>query len=144
MPNSDKKRKTIGIIGAGAMGVAAALEISEQFPDLFDVVIYETHCDILQGSSGGTPGRMGLGYHYADLETALKYLEYTIGFIKRFPKSIRNDDLEGRYFITRDSLVDPGYLLKIYSQISESYNEIAKKDPDIMKAFGGSQMSHKF
>jgi hypothetical protein len=146
MPNgsNDKKRKTIGVIGAGAMGIAAALEIRRQFTDLYDVEIYEAHGDILLGSSGGTPGRMGFGYHYADLETALKYLEYTIGFIRRFPESIRDDNLEGQYFITHDSLVDPGYLLQIYSKISQSYNEIARTDPDIMKIFGGQLMSHRF
>ena len=145
MPNSDNyKKRKIGIIGAGAMGVAVALEIKERFPDLFDVEIYEALKDILEGSSGGTPGRMGFGYHYSHPETALKYLEYTISFIKKFPQSIKNNDLEGRYFITNNSLVDAGSLLKVYSMISEAYKEIAQNDPDIMRILGGSPFSHKF
>ena len=41
-------------------------------------------------------------------------------------------------------MVDAGSLLKVYSKISEAYNEIAQKDPDIMKILGGSPFSHKF
>ena len=89
MPNSDNyQKRKIGIIGAGAMGVALAIEIKERFPDL-DVEIYEAHNDILEGSSGGTPGRMGLGYHYSHLETALKYLEYTIHSLENFLNLLR-------------------------------------------------------
>jgi hypothetical protein len=146
MPNSNNdENKTIAVIGAGVMGLVFALLLKEFFGDEFEVVIFEAREEPLKGSSDGTPNRMGLGYHYPDIATALLYQKYTIEFAKKFPDCITKDDKKGEYYINPRSLVQVSDLLAVYEQISEKFRQYAEEDPDIKNIFGDDSFgSHRF
>ena len=67
------------VVGEGIAGQATALELAARG---HKIVILEQNKDILQGTSAGTPGRMGLGYHYFDFNNAKFYMENTVEFMK--------------------------------------------------------------
>lgn len=101
----------------------------------YEVVILEQAEDILQGTSARTPGRMGLGYHYFDFDTAKFYMEQTLAFMKKYSDCfLGNDSSEsylrnGRYFIVKDSLVKTQNLMHTYDKVSLKYEQMARSDP---------------
>lgn len=119
------------IIGGGAAGCTTAIELKK---DGHEVVILEKDADLLKGTSARTPGRMGLGYHYFDSNTARLYMENTIGFMKKYADCFLGDEnanylKKGRYFITKDSLIPRQDLMAAYDEISLHFESMCRTDP---------------
>lgn len=129
----------ITIIGGGIAGCTTAIELRKRG---HEVVILERDEDILRGTSARTPGRMGLGYHYFDSDTAKLYMTNTIEFMKKYSDCFLGDESapylrDGRYFITKDSLVLPQELMASFDEISMEFEKSCEKDPsnNIFKTF---------
>jgi predicted Ser/Thr protein kinase len=123
---------SIIVVGGGAAGIGAALEIAERG---YQVQLIEKN-QLGTGSSGRNPGRMGHGFHYEDFDTAKMYLRasiqvqrkyprYLIGIEKDFSHPIRH----GRYFITKDSKPTPQKILETYEKIKQEYIRLIEEDP---------------
>lgn len=129
----ESNKPTIVIIGAGAAGFSAALELAEKG---YQVELLEK--DTLgSGASGRNPGRMGHGFHYTDLETAKAYLHASILVQKTHPGYLVGQELpfnaslrHGRYFITKDSNPPKDKILETYEAIKEEYKRLCKLDPN--------------
>ena len=120
----------IVIIGGGIAGCTTAIALRENG---HEVTILEKDADLLRGTSARTPGRMGLGYHYFDSSTARFYMENTIGFMKKYSDCFLGDEessylQNGRYFITKDSLVPLQELMATYDEISLQFESICRED----------------
>ena len=74
-------RREVTVIGGGAGGCGSALALAECG---WKVSLYEKNT-LLSGTSGRTPGRLGLGFHYMDLQTSEMLLRATVRFVKTFP-----------------------------------------------------------
>lgn len=125
--------KPIVIIGAGAAGFSAALELAQKG---YQVELIEK--DTLgSGTSGRNPGRMGHGFHYTDIETAKAYLHASILVQKTHPGYLIGQDLpfnnplrHGRYFITKDSNPPKDKILETYKAIKEEYKRLCDLEPE--------------
>ncbi len=111
-------------------GCNTAVELSKKG---HEVVILERDEDVLRGTSARTPGRMGLGYHYFDSETAKLYMTNTVEFMKNYSDCFLGDETtsylrDGRYFITKDSLVNLQDLMASYDKISDHFEEMCRRD----------------
>lgn len=127
------------VIGAGIAGLSAANKQAELGKT---AAIFEQRPEFMQGASIRNPGRMGLGYHYADLPTAIFYLNATLAFVKKYKKRgldfrLGADSIpethpmrNGRYFVPKNSLVPAAKLADIYSALREEYRRKVKEDPD--------------
>ena len=118
------------IIGGGIAGCTTAIELGKQN---HKIVILEKDKDILRGTSARTPGRMGLGYHYFDLETAKFYMKNTIEFMKKYSDCFLGDDdnsylRKGRYFATKDSLIPLQELMASYDKMSLHFEVMCRED----------------
>lgn len=121
------------VIGGGVAGVEAATRISETYPDA-QVVLFEKY-RLLTGSSSRTPGRLGLGFHYAN-ETAFQILEASISVQRKYPGYLVGQDLpqahplrHGRYFVTKDSTKSFSEIIDFYHQLQAHYAELVAADP---------------
>ncbi|MGL3199017.1 MULTISPECIES: FAD-dependent oxidoreductase [Curtobacterium] len=117
----------IAVLGAGAAGCATALALAHAG---HDVTLVDRR-GLLEGTSNGTPARLGLGFHYADRATALLLLEHTIDFVTRVPGCTLGDRPDApaflrhaRYFIARDSLFSPEEIRSTHSALAERYAEL--------------------
>lgn len=126
--------KNIVIIGGGAGGCCTATELAKT--GLYNVYLLEKNQELMRESSDATPGRLGLGFHYADKTTALHFLHVTVDFVKtygRFRQEIgRNQShplRRGRYFIVKDSLVPARDILDTYEAIKQEYAKMVREDP---------------
>ena len=127
------KGQTVVFIGGGVGGccTALALERTQQF----QVYLLEKNGELMRESSDVTPGRMGLGFHYADKETALYYLHATLEFTRkygRFRQEVgRSETLHplrrGRYFILKSSLVPVNEILDTYDALKEEYTNVVSE-----------------
>lgn len=123
----------IVIIGAGAAGFSAALNLADR-----GYLIHLIEKDTLgSGSSGRNPGRMGHGFHYIDEETAKMYLKASVKVQKKHPGFLVGQELpfnhplrHGRYFIMNNSDHPPEKILAAYEKIREEYQRLIKKNPD--------------
>lgn len=120
----------ITIIGGGIAGCTTAIGLGKQG---HEVVILERDLDILQGTSARTPGRMGLGYHYFDSDTAKFYMTNTIEFMKKYSDCFLGDEStpylrDGRYFIMKDSLIGLQELMASYDMISYHFEQMCRSD----------------
>ena len=103
--------RTNVVIGGGVGGCCTALALART--QQFQIYLLEKNGELIRESRNATPGRMGLGFHYADKETALYYLHATLEFTRkygRFRQEVgRSETLHplrrGRYFILKSSLV---------------------------------------
>ncbi len=132
------------VIGGGIAGLSFAKKQAEQGKT---AAIFEQRKGFMLGASGINPGRMGLGFHYADLPTAFTYLKATIDFVKKYKKEGHDFRLgsdkysedylmrRGRYFVPQDSLVAPEKLLDVYHAIRQEYKRLVDEDPE-NKVFG--------
>lgn len=121
------------VIGAGAAGFSAALELAERG---YTVHLIEKNT-LGSGSSGRNPGRMGHGFHYVDIETAKMYLRASIQVQRKYPGFLVGQDLpfnhplrRGRYFITTNSDHSETDILHTYRQIRDEYIRLINEDSD--------------
>jgi hypothetical protein len=126
--------ENVVIIGAGIAGVSAALRLSTRYK----IILIEEN-KLFSGASGRNPGRLGLGFHYYDLETAKMYLHASIQVQKAYPSFLIGQDLpfehpirHGRYFITKTSNYPFHDVLKIYRALQEEYRALVEHDPSNM------------
>lgn len=122
----------IVVIGAGAAGFSAALELARRG---HKVKLIE-QATLGSGSSGRNPGRMGHGFHYVDIETAKMYLRASIQVQRTYPNYLIAKDepfdhpfRHGRYFITKNSDSPPEMILDTYEKIRQEYARLIKEDP---------------
>lgn len=120
----------VAIIGGGIAGCTTAIQLAKQG---HQVVIIEQEDDILQGTSARTPGRMGLGYHYFDSDTAKRYMRQTVEFMKHYQDCFLGDDstlhlMNGRYFIVKDSLIGTQDLMASYDEVSGEFEKMCRED----------------
>ena len=111
-----KEDKKVAIIGGGAAGCGTCLALAENG---WKVSLFEKST-IFSGTSGMTPGRLHLGFHFRDLETSLMLMRATIRFVKTFPGHRIGEHLpslhrlrRGRFFISKDSLVSAGEIFEV-------------------------------
>lgn len=120
------------VIGAGAAGFSAALELAER-----GYAVHLIEKDTLgSGSSGRNPGRMGHGFHYVDIETAKMYLRASIQVQRKYPGFLVGQELpcnhalrHGRYFVTTNSDHSAADVLVTYTQIQDEYRRLIAEDP---------------
>ncbi len=123
----------IDIIGGGVAGCVSALELAEQG---YSVRIHEYRPELLTGSSHATPCRLTLGFHYFDVITAVRCLEASVAFVRKYPGFKIIDRLsdathlaKGWYFITSDSLFKADEVLDLYHVLQTRYTLLIEKDP---------------
>jgi hypothetical protein len=126
--------ENVVIIGAGIAGVSAALKLSA-----YTKVTLIEKKQLFSGASGKNPGRMGLGFHYYDLDTAKMYLYASVQVQKAYPSFLIGQDLpfehpirHGRYFITKTSNFSFNDVLKIYRALQEEYRSLVTQDASNM------------
>ncbi len=131
-PAANAKLTDILVIGGGVAGSISALKLANQG---YQVTLLEKN-KLFSGTSSKTPGRMGLGFHYADKETAFRCLRATISFAKEFPGFRIGEDYpwahphrHGRYFITKDSLFNVQEILSVYEAVKQEYRRLVELDP---------------
>ena len=127
--------RTVLVIGGGAAGCASALALAKSG---WQVHLFEKHT-LFSGTSSKTAGRLGLGFHYIDLQTAVMLLQATIRFTKTFPGFRLGETLpwphhlrHGRYFITKNSVASPAKILFVYESLKNIYEKMVKEDPSNM------------
>lgn len=127
------KRQTIAIIGGGAGGCCTALELART--RRFNIHLLEKNDELMRESSDATPGRMGLGFHYADKDTAFYYLHATVEFTRRFGRfrqevgrDLAHPLRRGRYFIMKNSMVPVREILETYDALKEEYTKMVRED----------------
>ena len=127
-------RPTVAIIGGGAGGCCSAIELG--LTGRFNILLLEKNRELMRGSSDITPGRLSLGFHYADKDTAMYFLHVTVKFVKRyghFRQELSREQSHplrrGRYFIMKNSLVPAKEILEIYEAIKQEYAKIVGEDP---------------
>ena len=79
----------IAVIGAGAFGVATAIELAKKG---HSVLLIEKDSEILKGGTANSQNRLHLGLHYPrDLETAIQSKLGFKKFSSRYPTVVRNN-----------------------------------------------------
>ncbi len=144
MPVYDDNRNIV-VIGAGVAGIHAALELANKYPDRI------IHLCEVSPAVGGTfaicPGRMGVGPHYFDKDTALYYLRLTIEFRKEYPEFFIDHGQafeKGIYVVVQGagdvlaSIKSPEEVQEVYEAISEEYKRLVEEDPS-NKVYGDPQ-----
>lgn len=140
MPVIDKSQHTICIIGGGIAGCSAAVKLADEG---YKVILLESRSSLLAGSSDDTPCRLGLGFHYPDLKTAIRYLQDTINFVRTYKDVVPDlrvgiDNIKdqllsplcrGRYFITQNSLFEEEEIFAVYRKLKEEYARLVSLDP---------------
>lgn len=132
MAKDDHSKPIIVVIGAGVAGFSAALDLADRG---YHVELIEKNT-LGSGASGNNPGRMGHGFHYTDIETALAYLHASIRVQKKYPGFLIGQDLpfehpfrHGRYFVVKDSDHPPETVLKTFHAIEAEYKRLVELDP---------------
>ena len=128
-------RRSVIVVGGGAAGCASALALAKNG---WKVSSYEKNT-LFSGTSSTTSGRLGLGFHYTDLETSAMLLRAAIRLVKTFPGFRVGENLprshplrHGRYFVTKNSVVSPEKILVCYESLKQVYADIVKEDPSSM------------
>lgn len=136
---SPRAKDDVVVIGGGIAGCSAALELAARG---FKVMLLEKST-LFSGSSGKTPGRLGLGFHYGHVDTAVMYLKETLDFVKKNPGFRVGEDLElnhpvrrGHYYILKNSMPGPQEVLSVYTKLKKVYEEEVKNDPTLIKTWG--------
>lgn len=121
----------IAIIGGGIAGCVVANELKNDY----EVHIFEQGDDLMTKTSGITPNRMGLGFHYSNIETAKFYLDNTLNFLSEFP-FLKKDYVctNGEYFIMKESIIKPQEVIAVYKELNNYY----QNKPFMDKIFGNN------
>lgn len=132
MGGSLVEKTQVIVIGAGAAGISATLELADQG---YLVHLFEKNT-LGSGSSGRNPGRMGHGFHYVDVETAKMYLRASIQVQRKYPNYLVGKELpwehplrHGRYLITKNSDHPKEKILHTYAEIQKEYGRLVNEDP---------------
>ena len=135
MIHSSRARREVVVVGGGAAGCGSALVLAENG---WKVRLFEKNT-LFSGSSSITPGRLGLGFHYVDLQTSEMLLRATIRFVKSFPGFRVGETLpwphplrHGRYFIAKDSIFPAAKILRVCEALKQVYTEMVEEDPSNM------------
>ncbi|GAB2583748.1 FAD-binding oxidoreductase [Dyella jejuensis] len=114
----------IAVIGAGVAGVASAIALAEQG---YHVSLFDAY-PLLTGTSNNTPGRLGMGFHYATPNTAAMLFDTTIDLVKRYPQATLGRELphghplrRAQYFVARDSLFGTDEISAVHDMLIERY-----------------------
>jgi len=140
-----KDMPEVVVMGAGAAGIGAALRLAKEG---YKVILIEKGV-LSSGASGSNPGRMGHGFHYADVDTAKKYLRASIQVQREYPGYLRGQDLpfdsflrHGKYYIMQDT-VDQERVLETYEGIKSEYRQLVEEDPK-NEVFGPVESFYEF
>lgn len=163
-----QKIQEYAVMGAGIAGTMLALELSQYLDKRnktlkligkeekpYKITIIDKRDSALAGSSDRTPCRLGLGFHYADYESASKYYRATSNLLKKYrargidlrlhidPAYLPHDEQgikmpdplhRGRYCLVKDSVMPPGQVFTVYDRLKNLY----KEDCDIRDESGQS------
>lgn len=139
MPENNKL--DVIIIGGGGAGCAASLEIAKN-PHVNNIHLIEQCPDLLLMNSNNTPLRFGVGFHYPDLPTAVRYLHASVSVCREYPGFTLNDSNENLsnwyYFVTTDSEFKIEYVRELYKSLQEEYSNLVKEDIN-NKVFGAPE-----
>lgn len=136
--------ESIIVIGAGAAGLSAALELANRG---YQVKLIEKDT-MGSGASGRNPGRMGHGFHYTDPDTAIAYLQASIKVQRSYPGYLLDQDIKdsplrhGRYFITKNSRPGKEEILRTYEKIRAEYARLVAED-SANEVFGSPQSFYR-
>ena len=133
--NPEKTLPACVIIGGGIGGVLTALKLAEAGKQ---VILIERNAELLSGTSNSTPGRMGCGFHYGDIDTAIFLLRITVNFMRKFKLFTLADSMPdksflkyGLYFLHKDTLPDQQKKVRAtYVALDEEYKRLASVDPE--------------
>lgn len=119
-------RPRVAIVGGGVAGVASAIAIAEAG---YAVSLFDT-LPLLAGTSNNTPGRLGMGFHYATPHTAAMLFDTTIDLVRRYPRATLGRELplghplrRAQYFVARDSLFGADEISAVHDMLTARYAE---------------------
>ncbi|WP_169719277.1 FAD-dependent oxidoreductase [Algoriphagus mannitolivorans] len=126
------KNKRIAILGAGGLGVCAALELAQRG---YQVDLFEKHSEPIRKASFVNEGKIHLGFIYAldkDLFTARQMLVGAVHFISNLKRwiSIQPEELIStpfNYCNHKGSLADAEELALHYQKCSQIFDEVSKR-----------------
>jgi len=122
---------TIAVIGAGVFGSVIAWKLSEQG---FDVEIFDTHHEILSGTTPRSVLRLHLGLHYPrDLETAVQSKEGYSRFLGEFGDAVDLGFTNYYSLSKEDSKVNRG---EFHDFVNAAGLEVVERDPKDLDKFG--------
>src|SRR3990167_110373 len=138
------------IVGGGMAGCGAALRLAEAG---YAVTFLEGRGELLLGSSGATPCRVGLGFHYPDKSTAIRALKNAVRFVRAYKnvgiqlrvgedKPLDHPLRRGHYYITKDSQFSVEHVLSLYDGLKEAYADLIKENPE-NEVFGPAENFYK-
>jgi hypothetical protein len=112
----------VAVIGAGAFGCTIAVKLAEQG---FNVSLFESNTDIVQGASALNQYRIHRGYHYPrSLDTALETKHSTEMFIQAFPECIVRKNRHYYSIAAEGSLISPSAYLDFCKRVGLKYKSI--------------------
>lgn len=131
---------SMGVIGGGIAGCTAALGLADRGAS---VTLFERSDKLLDKSSDATPCRLGVGFHYMDLATAIANLEASIRLIRHLKESTGNSfqvqkEIDSQhtsvnrvhYVISNETLVNVPRVLEIFEQLRGRYAQMVDDDPE--------------
>lgn len=121
------------ILGAGVGGCGTALELADAG---YQVTLIEMLDELLAGTSQRMPCRLGLGFHYIDIPTAIKNLHAVLALMKKYPGFRLGEDYtdehrlrRGRYLVVKDSQFSADTILHTYNELKATYAQLCEEDP---------------
>lgn len=131
--------KIVAVIGAGSGGVEAALQVADSL-EIGKIILIEQSEALQQGTCSNANPRVGAGFHYPDLATAIRYLRASIKVLKKYPGFTLHDNdprlKNWFYFVvkesknTQKSQFSLDFTRRLYKNLQNEYRELVSKDPD--------------
>jgi hypothetical protein len=121
----------VAVIGAGVFGAVIAWKLSQEG---FDVEIFDTHQEILSGTTPKSVLRLHLGFHYPrDLETAVQSKEGYSRFLGEFGGSVDREFTNFYALSKNDSKVNHG---EFHDFVHAAGLEVLELDPKELGKYG--------